>query len=163
MCTIRLSEPLLKFRPRSDLINTLLHEMIHAYLFVSQNCTDRDGHGPEFHRHMHRINADAGTRITVYHNFHDEVDLYRKHIWRCNGRCRHQAPYFGILKRATNRVPGPRDPWFSKHAARCGGQFIKESEPEGYKSKRKPVAESSFVRPAKIKTINGPINQTASG
>ncbi len=31
-CRIALSEPLLKFRPRSDLLSTLLHEMIHAYL-----------------------------------------------------------------------------------------------------------------------------------
>lgn len=30
-CEVRLSEPLLKFRPRSDFLNTLLHEMIHAY------------------------------------------------------------------------------------------------------------------------------------
>lgn len=30
-CEVRLSEPLLKFRPRADFINTLLHEMIHAY------------------------------------------------------------------------------------------------------------------------------------
>jgi SprT-like domain-contaning protein Spartan len=40
-CSVRLSEPLLKFRPRSDFINTLLHEMIHAYLFVTARNTDR--------------------------------------------------------------------------------------------------------------------------
>ncbi|CAN6465619.1 unnamed protein product [Victoria cruziana] len=33
-CEICLSEPLLKFRSSIDLKNTLLHEMIHAYLFV---------------------------------------------------------------------------------------------------------------------------------
>jgi SprT-like domain-contaning protein Spartan len=37
---IRMSEPLLKFRPRSDMIDTLLHEMIHAYLFVTHNIQD---------------------------------------------------------------------------------------------------------------------------
>ncbi|CAI5452456.1 unnamed protein product [Caenorhabditis angaria] len=31
-CTIRLSKPLLKLRPRTDLVETLLHEMIHAFL-----------------------------------------------------------------------------------------------------------------------------------
>jgi hypothetical protein len=41
------------------------HEMIHAYLFVTQNNRDRDGHGPEFHKHMYRINREAGTNITV--------------------------------------------------------------------------------------------------
>jgi hypothetical protein len=34
-CSVRLSEPLLKFRPKSDFIDTLLHEMIHAYLFIT--------------------------------------------------------------------------------------------------------------------------------
>ena len=26
----------------------------------------------------------AGTSITVFHHFHQEVDLYRQHIWQCN-------------------------------------------------------------------------------
>lgn len=60
MCSITLSEPLLKLRPRKDLVETLLHEMIHAYLFVTNNNRDRDGHGPEFHKHMFRINKQAG-------------------------------------------------------------------------------------------------------
>lgn len=34
-CSIRLSKPLLQYRPRKDLVETLLHEMIHAYLFLS--------------------------------------------------------------------------------------------------------------------------------
>ncbi|KAG8239325.1 hypothetical protein J437_LFUL019011, partial [Ladona fulva] len=59
LCSIRLSLPLLKLRPRKDLVETLLHEMIHAYLFVTCNNRDRDGHGPEFHKHMHRINRSA--------------------------------------------------------------------------------------------------------
>ena len=72
-CSVRLSEPLLKFRPRSDMINTLLHEMIHAYLFITENNTDRSGHGPNFLALAGRINKAAGTSITVYHTFHDEV------------------------------------------------------------------------------------------
>lgn len=41
------------------------HEMIHAYLFVTDNYKDRSDHGPEFHKHMYRINNEAGTNITV--------------------------------------------------------------------------------------------------
>lgn len=41
------------------------HEMIHAYLFVTCNNRDREGHGPEFHKQMYRINKEAGTNITV--------------------------------------------------------------------------------------------------
>lgn len=44
---------------------TLLHEMIHALLFVTQNNRDRDGHGPEFCNHMNRINKASGTKISV--------------------------------------------------------------------------------------------------
>ena len=50
--------------------------MIHAYLFVTDGNDDHDGHGPAFHEHMFRINKEAGTNISVYHNFHDEVALY---------------------------------------------------------------------------------------
>lgn len=73
LCDIALSEPLLKLRPRKDLVETLLHEMIHAFLFVTNRDQDRDGHGPNFKAHMHRINNSAGLNISIYHSFHDEV------------------------------------------------------------------------------------------
>ena len=52
---------------RNDFIHLLClqHEMIHAFLFLTQNNRDRDGHGPEFQFHMHRINRESGTNITV--------------------------------------------------------------------------------------------------
>ncbi|XP_065160971.1 DNA-dependent metalloprotease dvc-1 isoform X1 [Atheta coriaria] len=130
MCSITLSEPLLKLRPRKDLVETLLHEMIHAFLFVTHNNRDRDGHGPEFHKHMYRINGEAGTNITVYHTFHDEVRLYKQHWWKCNGPCQHNRPFFGMVRRATNRAPGPNDRWWAEHSRNCGGTFIKVKEPE---------------------------------
>ena len=52
---IRLSEPLLKYRPRKDLVETLLHEMIHAYLYLTRNFKDRESHGDEFKAHMERV------------------------------------------------------------------------------------------------------------
>ena len=69
---ITLSEPILKRRSRRDLVETLLHEMIHAYLFMTRGVTD--GHCQEFVYHMNRINEECGSDITVYHSFHDEVD-----------------------------------------------------------------------------------------
>ncbi|XP_006622194.1 sprT-like domain-containing protein Spartan isoform X2 [Apis dorsata] len=134
-CIISLSAPLLKLRPRKDLVETLLHEMIHGYLFLTNNNRDRDGHGPEFCKHMHRINRVAGTKITIYHNFHDEVKLYQQHWWRCNGPCQKRAPYFGTVRRAMNRAPGPTDFWWKEHQQICGGQFIKIKEPENFKAK----------------------------
>uniref|UniRef100_A0A8D9DSC8 Protein with SprT-like domain at the N terminus n=1 Tax=Cacopsylla melanoneura TaxID=428564 RepID=A0A8D9DSC8_9HEMI len=135
---ISLSEPLLKLRPRSDLVNTLLHEMIHAYLFLfteNPNRADRDDHGQEFQQHMQRINKEAGTKITIYHSFHDEVKLYKTHWWQCNGPCKARPPFYGLVKRATNRAPGKSDFWFANHQAECGGQFIKIKEPENFKAR----------------------------
>uniref|UniRef100_A0A3Q0RQD0 DNA-dependent metalloprotease SPRTN n=1 Tax=Amphilophus citrinellus TaxID=61819 RepID=A0A3Q0RQD0_AMPCI len=143
LCSIRLSEPLLKLRPRKDLVETLLHEMIHALLFVTQNNRDRDGHGPEFCKHMNRINKASGTNITIYHSFHDEVDVYRQHWWRCNGPCQNRRPYFGYVKRAMNRAPSSLDPWWEDHQRTCGGTYTKIKEPEGYGKKGKKDAKTS--------------------
>ena len=43
--------------------------MIHAYLFLTNDNRDRDGHGPVFQSHMNRINNEAGTNITVRYFF----------------------------------------------------------------------------------------------
>ncbi|KNC53435.1 uncharacterized protein AMSG_08942 [Thecamonas trahens ATCC 50062] len=67
-CTIKLSEKLLQFRSRADLLSTLLHEMIHAYLFLDASVSNREDHGPIFCQHMRRINAATGLSITVYHS-----------------------------------------------------------------------------------------------
>ncbi|XP_078590566.1 DNA-dependent metalloprotease SPRTN-like isoform X2 [Branchiostoma floridae x Branchiostoma japonicum] len=136
LCCIKLSLPLLKLRPRKDLVETLLHEMIHALLFVTHNNKDHDAHGPEFLKHMKRINNQAGTNISVYHNFHDEVDVYRQHWWRCDGPCQKWKPYFGIVRRAMNRAPSARDPWWADHQRKCGGTYTKIKEPEGYSNKK---------------------------
>ncbi|CAK1540780.1 unnamed protein product [Leptosia nina] len=130
LCDIALSEPLLKLRPRKDLVETLLHEMIHAFLFITHRDQDRDGHGPNFKAHMFRINQAAGLNISIYHDFHDEVKLYQTHWWRCNGPCQTQKPHFGIVRRTNNRVPGPKDFWWLDHQRKCGGTFVKIKEPE---------------------------------
>ena len=53
-CTIRLSKPILKYRSTKELKETLLHEMIHAYLFIQQKQSYADytngGHGPVLDR-----------------------------------------------------------------------------------------------------------------
>ena len=65
--------------------------MIHAYLFLTKRDRDRDGHGPDFQYHMNRINAAAGTTISIYHSFHDEVDVHRLHWWKCDVRDRRRC------------------------------------------------------------------------
>lgn len=138
-CVIRLSRPLLQYRPFSDTISTLLHEMIHAYLWIIQRHPtgrplelDRDGHGPDFLRLAAQINTQQGchgVNITVYHTFHAEVNEARKHVWICDGKCRNVPPFFGLVRRAMNRAPQPADRWWSDHQASCGGVFTKIAGP----------------------------------
>jgi len=133
-CAVRLSEPLLKFRPRSDMLNTLLHEMIHAYLFIAGGRhvrgDDPTGHGSGFQRIAFAINEHGGYSITSTHTFHDEVESYQTHVWQCTGSCRELPPFWGVVKRAMNRPPGPSDTWFEEHQRRCsGGKWVKISEP----------------------------------
>lgn len=114
-CVIRLSEPLLKLRSRKDLIETLLHEMIHAWNFIRGIMEENGGHGKNFHAKMYEINRLAGTNITVYHTFIDEVNSYKNHWWRCDGVCKDRSPFYGFVKRTSNRAPGPNDRWFKQH------------------------------------------------
>ena len=74
---------------------------------------------------MKKINLESGLNITVYHNFYDEVEHFRKYIWKCNGICVNKSPYFGIVKRQINRAPGKNDNWWGKHQVECGGTFEK--------------------------------------
>lgn len=146
-CRIALSEPLLKYRPRSDLLSTLLHEMIHALLFITEGLAARDGvdgHGPKFMSHAQRINrAEAGkVNITPYHTFQGEVDVYRVHHWKCD-RCDM------LIKRAMNRAPAPRDPFWPSHQRRCGGSFVKIREPE---KKKKVVKRAPKTRAVAVDT-----------
>jgi hypothetical protein len=138
-CAVRLSEPLLKFRPRSDTINTLLHECIHAYLFIAGGRhvrgDDPTGHGMGFQTLAGAINHHGGYEITTVHTFHDQVRSYQTHVWQCMGSCSLLPPYFGTVRRAMNRAPGPSDNWYEQHKNTCGGEWVKVAEPEG-KSKK---------------------------
>ncbi|KAH9865668.1 hypothetical protein J1614_009254 [Plenodomus biglobosus] len=131
---LKLSTPLLQYRPRSDTINTLLHEAIHAYFFITTSWRhsrgdDGTGHGVGFQLLADAINNHGNYHVTIYHTFHDEVESYRTHVWQCNGPCKTQPPYFGLVKRSMNRAPGKSDTWWAKHEAECGGTYTKVQAP----------------------------------
>jgi len=132
---LKLSEPLLKFRPRTDVVDTLLHEAIHAYFFVTTSWRhsrgeDGTGHGEGFLMLADAVNNHGGHGVSVFHTFHDEVDSYRTHVWQCDGPCKARAPFFGLVKRSMNRAPGKGDSWWAGHLEACGGSFTKIAEPE---------------------------------
>ncbi|XP_049768381.1 DNA-dependent metalloprotease SPRTN-like, partial [Schistocerca cancellata] len=106
-CSIRLNEHLLVWRPRKDLVETLLHEMIHAYLFVVDNDQNRQEHTSAFCRHMARINKAAGTNIRPHHDLYEGLDPFRRRWWRCSGPCQKWPPRFGIVTRCRGCPPGP--------------------------------------------------------
>lgn len=83
------------------------------------------------------LNAKNYVSAQVYHTFHEEVDEYRRHWWRCNGPCQNSKPYYGYVKRATNRAPSAHDYWWAEHQKTCGGTYIKIKEPENYSKKGK--------------------------
>lgn len=141
---IRLSRPLLSLKPFSETINTLLHEMIHAYNFVLRIRSDSpDGHGSEFTSVMRRINQIENTNITVRHTFNEEVKFYQKYRWRCSGPCREKPPFYGWVNRSMNRAPSSKDWWYSKHQQDCGGDFImivrSETSPSTYPSRIREI------------------------
>lgn len=70
-----------------------------------------------------------------------QVDLYRQHWWQCNGPCQSRPPYYGKVKRSSNRAPSHNDLWWAEHQRACGGTFIKVKEPQSFslkEKKRKP-------------------------
>lgn len=97
------------------------------------------------------------TRLSrqVYHSFHDEVDVYRQHWWRCDGPCQTRKPYFGYVKRAMNRAPSSLDPWWGDHQRTCGGTYTKVKEPEGYGKKGKKDGKSTERKAVGNSTTTG--------
>lgn len=70
------------------------------------------------------------------------MNSYRQHWWKCNGPCQKWPPFYGVVKRAMNRAPAPRDTWWDDHKRKCGGEFTKVKEPENY-GKRKTKSKST--------------------
>ncbi|GLG93066.1 Zinc finger RAD18 domain-containing protein C1orf124-like [Gryllus bimaculatus] len=135
---IQLSEPLLKLRPRKDTVETLLHEMIHAYLAVVPGQYEEEEHGPKFFKQMERIDRLAGTNLTVDHDFHDEVDHY-SYFWECSGKCKKQ------IVSAVFRPPSSANVWWNDHQKNCGGKFNLIHDPKK-KTGKNPEPKSEVLQ-----------------
>eukprot|EP00818_Percolomonas_sp_WS_P009587 CAMPEP_0117436982 /NCGR_PEP_ID=MMETSP0759-20121206/1288_1 /TAXON_ID=63605 /ORGANISM="Percolomonas cosmopolitus, Strain WS" /LENGTH=568 /DNA_ID=CAMNT_0005228599 /DNA_START=137 /DNA_END=1844 /DNA_ORIENTATION=+ len=118
---VTLSEALLQYRSEKDIKDTLLHEMIHAWLFLTKG-RFHGNHGDHFQQKMREINQKESANISIFHSFHAEVQNFQTHWWECE-KCRK------IITRAMNRAPSKHDFWWSQHMAACGGTFFKIREP----------------------------------
>ena len=106
---IRLSAPLLRDQPETELWRTLAHEMIHQWQFdIRQH---RPSHGAEFREMMHRMNRE-GLGITVRHQLETAVKLRIRFAWQCL-RC-------GMAYHRQRRTIIP-----SRHiCSRCRGKLV---------------------------------------
>ena len=80
---IRLSAPLLRNQPESEIIRTLAHEMIHQWQYDVRK--RRPNHGSDFREMMAIMNGD-GLGITVRHSLDHQVEALNKYAWECS-RC----------------------------------------------------------------------------
>ncbi|KAG8446163.1 hypothetical protein GDO86_013857 [Hymenochirus boettgeri] len=96
---------------------SLLHEMIHVYLFVTGR---NDDHGPNFQEEMRRINRETGANIEIFSTITEELKkaMY-PHQWQCDGPCQKH------VMRATNYPPRNTVGWVKQHRKECGGKFVK--------------------------------------
>ncbi|OEL33355.1 hypothetical protein BAE44_0005623 [Dichanthelium oligosanthes] len=106
--TITLSEPVLRYLSCADRKNALLHEMIHAIIYIKHHRKNSSQHGPLFRAWMDAINScsiqdhqrpDGGYNITTRHDFSpEEPRNFKGILWECES-CG------DTLLRATNQGP----------------------------------------------------------
>ncbi|KAJ8464831.1 hypothetical protein OPV22_027383 [Ensete ventricosum] len=151
-CEIHLSKPLLKTCAASDLKNVLLHEMIHAFLWIEYNNKDHGDHGPRFQDMMNSINSNSvidpqrptgGYNITINHEFQKDHNDDGVHQWICELCAK-------VILSTTNRGPSADDcienvgpdvfcdnplcHWHS-HNKQCNGRYFICGPPECYGDK----------------------------
>lgn len=88
------------------------------------------GHGPEFHKHMYRINAATRCAkiISVYHTFHDEVALYTSGTGGDAADLAQVDPRLRLREKGNEQSPGLATDGGLSNQNSCGGTYTKESE-----------------------------------
>eukprot|EP01084_Bolivina_argentea_P052450 96353_1 len=131
LCYIYLSKPILEYTSTKEIIETLIHEMIHSYLFkYDQHKYDRSDHGKRFISIMNAINyCTKGIKIDIYHYCHKELDIIKLTIFQCNGICQK------VVETPNNKPPGKHQKWWNKHKKECGGVFRKINALNGTEKK----------------------------
>ena len=128
--TIHLASRLFEQRPRADLVETMLHEMIHSYVHQKKLPSADGSHGKSFKSLMNRINKIAGTNITIRHGWNAEVRALKKYHWKCTGHlCQNSFPYRGHISLPIQRKPNRFDYTFRLHEKLlCTGEFVPISD-----------------------------------
>ncbi|KAJ6849358.1 sprT-like domain-containing protein Spartan isoform X3 [Iris pallida] len=148
-CEIRISGALRKVHPDTDLKNVLLHEMIHAFLWIK--CGNREhssDHDSYFREKMKEINSSSvedhqrpqgGYNVTIHHEFKKEVETYKYYHWICD-TCGHMINKSREPSASDcNQKVGPdgscnnsKCDWHN-HKNGCPGSYTREPESPRYK------------------------------
>ena len=120
-CIIELSSSLLQYRTTKEIIQTLIHEMIHSYIYINKKINhDRTKHGSRFSSIMNVINhicKDCKLHVTVRHNFFEEIKINKSCKWQYNGICKR------VIYRPWYKQPGKHEIWWNRHQNECGGTY----------------------------------------
>ena len=105
---IKISKPIHECLPEVEMRGTLLHEMIHAWLFcIGKPLRVCLGHGYAFHKKMRIINKQVGFDIGLDHFMALETSPLRdRYEWQCQ-HCGHIARF-----RVFRKLP---DPAYGRH------------------------------------------------
>lgn len=121
--------------PEEEVTDTLIHEMIHLFIYA-EGIADDGPHGRRFRHHMMKINREHGRHITVSGRCTDkmlESDSRRKHRFFCLSRHRNGNTYITVCAQSCIfKIHGlmsgwpvvegfewfvSTDPWFSRYPA----------------------------------------------
>ncbi|KAK8928393.1 hypothetical protein KSP39_PZI017234 [Platanthera zijinensis] len=160
-CEIQLSVPLLKCRSSADLKNILLHEMIHAFMWIVHKINNHSDHGPIFQNKLKSMNLNRmddlqrpsnGYNVTSHHGFQNEENASRAHLWM-------GASCGNLIKRGMNREEPLHSDSVEKKGCDnncnnhsyewqgpkklCSGRYEKVDDISGFKDKGKSIEDFS--------------------
>ena len=70
-CIIKLNRNLLDYLNEKSVKEVLLHEMVHAYIYLAHRSPEHLKHGKLFKKYSKIINETLQINITVTHNYHE--------------------------------------------------------------------------------------------
>lgn len=111
---ISLSKEIHVGRTMKIMVETLLHEMVHAYLFCISDREAMD-HGPRFLEVMNDVNARSGLSIAVFDNGGLNHIMHLQTIWQCTN-CKEEMVRLRPVR--------PNDKSVKNHAKTCSGSWV---------------------------------------
>ncbi|KAI0524849.1 hypothetical protein KFK09_004238 [Dendrobium nobile] len=162
LCEIQLSVPLLKSRSSTDLKNILLHEMIHAFLWIIHKNNNHSEHGSKFWNIANLINSNHkdddqrpsnGYHITARHGFQNEENTHDAHLWMCTscgdfnkGGMNGEPSPSGCLENNGGDDCGNILCGWHRHKKLCPGQYEKVVDVSAFKNKGKSIGVQANER-----------------